>query len=56
MTAFGARSPMGGIDGDGYRPYEGITADTPEEVDIIFDHAEVYLLHLLFNIRYLSVY
>lgn len=46
MTAFGARSPMGGIDGDGYRPYEGITADTIEGINIIFDHAEVCSMQL----------
>jgi hypothetical protein len=41
MRGIGSRIPAGGAPGDAYRAYDGTSADSLEELDLLFNHAEV---------------
>lgn len=41
MRGIGSRLPAGGAPGDAYRAYEGTSADSLEDLDLLFNHAEV---------------
>lgn len=41
MVPIGSRIPQGGRPGDAYASYGYMSAETPEQIDILFDQAEV---------------
>ena len=43
MVGLGSREPAGGASGDAYRAYEGMSADSLDDIDLLFNHAEVHL-------------
>ena len=45
MFPKGARAPMGGAPGDTYTFYTGMEALEDEDIESLFDDAEVYIYH-----------
>lgn len=41
MRGIGSRFPAGGAPADAYRVYDGTSADSLEDLDLLFNHAEV---------------
>lgn len=41
MVPLGSRLASGGIRGDGYTAYKGMSANNCESIDLLFNHAEV---------------
>jgi hypothetical protein len=44
MVGLGSREPAGGASGDAYRAYESMSASSLDDIDLLFNHAEVHLL------------
>jgi hypothetical protein len=43
MVGIGSRVPVGGARADAYRAYGGMSGETLEGIDLLFDHAEMSL-------------
>ena len=44
MVGLGSRQPSGGPSSNAYRAYEGMSANSLDDIDMLFNHAEVHLL------------
>jgi hypothetical protein len=44
MVGLGSCEPAGGASGDAYRAYKGMSANSLDDIDLLFNHAEVHLL------------
>jgi hypothetical protein len=41
MAGYGSRQPAGGAAADTYRAYSSMSADSVQDIDLLFNHAEV---------------
>jgi hypothetical protein len=44
MVGLGSREPSGSASSDAYRAYEGMSANSLDDINMLFNHAEVHLL------------
>jgi hypothetical protein len=52
MVPVGSRIPQGGKPGDAYASYASMSADSIDDVDVMFNHAEVLCFGCVFLIKY----
>lgn len=48
MVGVGSREAAGGAPADAYRPYEGMTGSELDDIDLLFNHAEVCIEYCWF--------
>lgn len=46
MRAMGSRQPVGGRPGDGYGPYDGVSATSVNDIETLFSHVSVGVIFL----------